>query len=541
MWMVVFVFASITFAPTSSIPFQPTAKPDISDSKLNLPEYSASTTQLTTLPGNDQLPLDVRKEYSRTAKAICMENEIGIEFNPELRTPLNYTESETRPRRLFVSRHQNDSKCSREISEINDVSMSFEFLSDSIPCNPESRKLSFPNSSIEYIQKFVLSYGDAHMTEDDQLFTVRCQYNMVGDETIGTVMEISPFEETLIIQNATRFPRLEEGISDEAIERHNSEKSSILPLCNYTLHINSFNGPLAESAKLGDKVFHKWKCDKSYFVKVYECYVHDGSNRRYMLVDERGCSTDPSIMPDVVYDSTLGFIYAPSWVFKFTNASRMFFNCLLYVCPKNDTECRKAVLPSCKHRKLSTREKRSELLWRRKAFTIGANGGSALLLSNSSNGLTDIFEPILVEKSSLEIISKKEISAAMQTTVMPPLNLPIEARSAEIDLENGAVSATTVSSYLADPAGVVLPTTSASTGSAVTPPFKENETSQGRFTATQPTSCNEHGLHEEHKIISLQRTIIVLVILNFVTLTTCTALACALCRQRLSSRLKIAI
>ncbi|KAI1720633.1 zona pellucida-like domain-containing protein [Ditylenchus destructor] len=467
MWMVVFVFVSITFAPISSIPLQPTAEvnfgtstmnnPDISDLQINLREYTASTTQLTIVPGNDQHPVDVRKEYSRTAK-------------------------------------------------------------------------TFPDSSVEYMQKFVLSYGDVHMTEDDQVFTVRCRYNMAGEETIGTVMEISPFEETLIIQNATRFPRLEEGISDEAIERHNSEKPSILPLCNYTLHINSFNGPLAESAKLGDKVFHKWKCDKSYFVKVYECYVHDGSNRRYMLVDERGCSTDSSIMPDVVYDSTLGFIYAPSWVFKFTNASRMYFNCLLYVCPKNDTECRKTVLPSCKHRKLSTREKRSELLWRRKAFTIGANGGSALLLSNNSNGLTDIFEPVLVEKSSsLEITSKKDISAALQTRGMPPFNLP-----------NGAVSATTVSSYLADPTGV-LPTTSASTGSAVTPPFKENEISQGRFTAAQPNSCNDHGPHEEHKIISLQRTIIVLVILNFVTLTTCTALACALCRQRLSSRLKIAI
>lgn len=65
------------------------------------------------------------------------------------------------------------------------------------------------------------------------------------------------------------------------------------PTCEYTLHTGSLHGPKAANAQLGDKVFHEWKCDtKNFAIKIYECYVHDGGDKRYMIIDEHGQALD---------------------------------------------------------------------------------------------------------------------------------------------------------------------------------------------------------------------------------------------------------
>ncbi|KAH7696616.1 CRE-CUTL-22 protein, partial [Aphelenchoides avenae] len=94
-----------------------------------------------------------------------------------------------------------------------------------------------------------------------------------------------------------------------------------------------------------------WRCeDINYAVKVYECFVHDGGKRRYMLIDEEGCSKDQSIMPDLTYDANLAAAYTASKVFKFAETSKMYFNCLLYMCPKSDVACRQSMPPKCEAR-----------------------------------------------------------------------------------------------------------------------------------------------------------------------------------------------
>jgi hypothetical protein len=64
-----------------------------------------------------------------------------------------------------------------------------------------------------------------------------------------------------------------------------------VPTCEYSLHLGSIHGPIATNAQLGNKVFHEWKCNTENFaIKIYECYVHDGGNRRYLIIDEHGYS-----------------------------------------------------------------------------------------------------------------------------------------------------------------------------------------------------------------------------------------------------------
>ena len=52
-------------------------------------------------------------------------------------------------------------------------------------------------------------------------------------------------------------------------------------------------------------------------------------------------------MPELTYDSELNLVYAQSKVFKFSDTNKMYFNCLLYMCPKNDIMCKNSVPPAC--------------------------------------------------------------------------------------------------------------------------------------------------------------------------------------------------
>jgi len=36
----------------------------------------------------------------------------------------------------------------------------------------------------------------------------------------------------------------------------------------FRIHSNSVDGPVADKVKLGDRVFHRWRCDERYALKV---------------------------------------------------------------------------------------------------------------------------------------------------------------------------------------------------------------------------------------------------------------------------------
>ncbi|KAI6230203.1 ZP domain-containing protein [Aphelenchoides fujianensis] len=188
-----------------------------------------------------------------------------------------------------------DPNCVRHFSASNRI-VRFEIPFNFHSCGIKSRRMTHPRPGLEYSLTTIISKGHAHMTEDDRMFALSCRYYS-NHRDVGTVMEVSTYSKSYL-------------------------------------------------------VFHEWRCaDSSFALKVYECYVHDGHNRKYRLVDERGCSIDKTIVPeDNVYDPSLNFAFAPSRVFKFAESHRMFFNCLLMMCPKSDPSCRMAVPPNCSKR-----------------------------------------------------------------------------------------------------------------------------------------------------------------------------------------------
>lgn len=102
------------------------------------------------------------------------------------------------------------------------------------------------------------------MTEDDQMYTLSCRYYS-NHKDVGTVLEVSTYTRNYLIGGKNG------------------------PSCEYSLHYGSLNGPPAQNAKIGDKVYHEWRCaDSSFGFKVYDCYVHDGTNNKFKLIDEDG-------------------------------------------------------------------------------------------------------------------------------------------------------------------------------------------------------------------------------------------------------------
>ncbi|CAD5222855.1 unnamed protein product [Bursaphelenchus okinawaensis] len=249
----------------------------------------------------------------------CLENSIGIELD----------NIEGWDGRIYARKNGNDPNCVKHYSEFEKritLDIPFNFL----PCGIKSKRMQHPRSGLEYTLTVIVSKDHTHMTEDDQMFTLSCRYYS-NYKDVGTVMEVSTYARNYLVGGQSG------------------------PSCEYSLRYGSLNGPPAQNAKIGDKVFHEWKCaDSSFAFKVYDCFVHDGADKKYKLIDEEGCSKDKTIIPDLTYDPSLNFAFAASRVFKFAESTKMFFNCLLYMCPKSDPACQQAVPPRC-----SSRSKRS--------------------------------------------------------------------------------------------------------------------------------------------------------------------------------------
>lgn len=86
------------------------------------------------------------------------------------------------------------------------------------------------------------------------------------------------------------------------------------PQCDYSVHSQGPSGPVVNSAKIGDLLYHKWRCDTPnanshmFCILVNNCTVSTVSAVRtikHPIIDENGCTLEPLILPDVSYESDL--------------------------------------------------------------------------------------------------------------------------------------------------------------------------------------------------------------------------------------------
>uniref|UniRef100_A0A0K0E2X5 ZP domain-containing protein n=1 Tax=Strongyloides stercoralis TaxID=6248 RepID=A0A0K0E2X5_STRER len=265
------------------------------------------------------------KNYIENAVVLCDNNSIGIKLDI-----YNFNGG-----RIFPSRHDGIYKCITYYPK-NTSTITYRLPLNASECGVWNFKKSDKFLSVEYTITIIVSFHPQKLTEDDKLYNLKCVYNAMH-QSLNALMEISTFSNKNLIH--------EEGIPD----------------CHYSLHKNSIDGPSIGKVNIGEKVFHTWQCNNPAFaMKVYQCYVDDGSNRKYLIIDETGCSKDTNILPDLVYSNSLNLVSSEAKVFKFAQSSQMHFSCLILLCPKVDPNCKKYTPPNCKGTHKIGRYRRAE-------------------------------------------------------------------------------------------------------------------------------------------------------------------------------------
>ncbi|MCP9258085.1 Cuticlin-1 [Dirofilaria immitis] len=70
--------------------------------------------------------------------------------------------------------------------------------------------------------------------------------------------------------------------------------NSVPSLCNYSIRANAPNGPLVQSAKLGDIVYHRWECENNnqasdlYGLHIHDCYAESKIEQQHIIIDTKG-------------------------------------------------------------------------------------------------------------------------------------------------------------------------------------------------------------------------------------------------------------
>ena len=72
---------------------------------------------------------------------------------------------------------------------------------------------------------------------------------------------------------------------------------------------------------------------------VHSCTVRDGNGHSFQLIDQRGCVTDYSLMPSLIYSSQLNSSFTLINAFKFADQMSIFFRCQITLCDKSQNGC----------------------------------------------------------------------------------------------------------------------------------------------------------------------------------------------------------
>lgn len=118
------------------------------------------------------------------------------------------------------------------------------------------------------------------------------------------------------------------------------EDESPQPVCSYTIHKESPNGPIAKFAQLGDVLYHVWECpSEAYQMEVYNCDVVGGEEYSKKVIGENGCSEDIYIMPNLIYNENRTKAFVNSNAFNFPDQNNVRISCKISVCPTLSGTC----------------------------------------------------------------------------------------------------------------------------------------------------------------------------------------------------------
>uniref|UniRef100_A0A7E4UWB9 VWFA domain-containing protein n=1 Tax=Panagrellus redivivus TaxID=6233 RepID=A0A7E4UWB9_PANRE len=127
------------------------------------------------------------------------------------------------------------------------------------------------------------------------------------------------------------------------------------PKCRYSLRRDTVNGPVVTNAKIGQVVFHRWECDGDEITnKAYGLYIHDckatntsARHNNFAIIDDNGCSTDPSVVNEIIYAENQLLAFSKSYVFTLVDVATLLFSCKVSLCVRDGDGCEGYSPPVC--------------------------------------------------------------------------------------------------------------------------------------------------------------------------------------------------
>ncbi|KAK0428641.1 hypothetical protein QR680_010924 [Steinernema hermaphroditum] len=243
----------------------------------------------------------------------CMMDRVKINFKTE------------RPftGRIFVKGMADKPQCVESFSVNSKTSMQFEMVNGQ--CNMRrSRKVGPEQRGVEQSITVIVSFHDVFITKVDRAYRTTCFY-MEADRVVTNRFDVSMLPTTDLIDTAR------------------------MPTCTYTVRKDSIDGAVVKYARIGEPVFHVWKCDSDMFgMLVHSCFVDDGNGEdRKSIIDENGCSIDDIIVPDLTYNHETNVAYSEVNVFKFADKVTTYFQCAISTCMLSEGMCAGKTPPRC--------------------------------------------------------------------------------------------------------------------------------------------------------------------------------------------------
>ncbi|TKR63453.1 hypothetical protein L596_027284 [Steinernema carpocapsae] len=225
--------------------------------------------------------------------------------------------------RIFVKGMVDKDQCVDSYQTNSKTSVQFEMVNGQ--CNMRrSRKVGPEQRGVEQSITVIVSFHNIFITKVDRAYRCTCFY-MEADRVVTNRFDVSMLPTTDLVDTAR------------------------MPTCSYSVRKDSIDGPLVKYARVGEPVFHVWKCDSDMFgMLVHSCFVDDGNGEdRQEIINANGCSVENVLVPDLIYNHENNVAYSEVNVFKIADKATTYFQCAVSTCMISEGMCAGKTPPRC--------------------------------------------------------------------------------------------------------------------------------------------------------------------------------------------------
>ncbi|KAE9552758.1 hypothetical protein FO519_004020 [Halicephalobus sp. NKZ332] len=275
---------------------------------------------------------------------------------------------------IVAKDHSSDLSCTKEVEQVDSDSQKDRSVTMKIKigtCGLNVINSTNP-SGIQHSIVLNVLHNKEIITAKDKAFILECfRPHGVTDTTLETKLDIEggpPHTKTISL-------------------------TVVPPKCKYTLRKDSLNGPIIQYARIGQVIYHRWECDgENVTNSVYGLYIHNckATNRTkhdFKIINEEGCSVDPTIVNEITYADGKLLAFAKSYVFTLTDVTTLLFSCKVSLCVRDGDGCEGYSPPVCPSSNMS-----DVLLTRRIRHYDSAL--EAALTSELNTEIVDVSDPL---------------------------------------------------------------------------------------------------------------------------------------------------